>query len=696
MTTDPERQTILIVDDVPTNIRVLDQLLKGAYDIRATTRGEEAIRIAAGDDPPDLILLDIIMPEMDGYEVCRRLKSDDRTRHIPLVFITSRSEEEEETRGFELGAVDYITKPFSPDIVRARVRTQMDLKRYRDHLGRTNTLLRRTLKKQEINIDLAKKILGFINHAGSTPRHIPLPGNRSLFVAALSVPCWAEGGDHYFVHPVNRADGTRKTIISLKDQSGHEVGCVLRSIISDLSHTRIIRGDPALGAGAAMSQLNTDICRSGLLGPENFFTAITAEIDHSTLAFRYVSAGHPPVLLVRDDRVCELPGPGETGANIPVGVSPSIPFTEGHWSLQSGDRLIFYTDGLTEMPLGKTGEMIDAARLLSLIRDLLEGEREAGRRPVRAATLMHRLLARVAAICGERVIPAGAPGGPLNTSEDDVTLLCLEVEEVRPFAETVWQPRDIQDLGNRIDDLCHQILSETSVLGYAVSEHAIRTVLTEAAVNAWRHGNRENPEGTIAIRRRYGNDLHLEIIDQGEGFDSRGLPDPTSAENLTKPSGRGVFLIRHLADEADWDGGGRHLSVVFHRRFGGEGTRINDRQEKTQTGPRPSTERKDAMEIEVTRQGEQARFTISGRIDEKGAEALKQRFREVNSEDLKEIVFDFRHVSHIGSAGIGKLLLFYKDLALKEGRLRIENVSQTLYELFTVLKLDTIITIHRA
>lgn len=99
------------------------------------------------------------------------------------------------------------------------------------------------------------------------------------------------------------------------------------------------------------------------------------------------------------------------------------------------------------------------------------------------------------------------------------------------------------------------------------------------------------------------------------------------------------------------------------------------------------------MEITASRQGEQARFEITGRIDENGAEAIKQRFREINSDDLKEVVFDFRHVSHIGSAGIGKMLLFYKDLALKDGRLRIENASQTVYELFTVLKLDTIITI---
>ncbi len=691
MTPEPDQQTILIVDDVPANIRVLDQLLKGAYNIRATTRGAEAIEIAASDDPPDLILLDIIMPGMDGYEVCRRLKSDPRTCHIPLVFITSRSEEEEEARGFEMGAVDYITKPFSPDIVRARAKTQMDLKRYRDHLRRTNTLLRHELKKQEINIDLAKKILGIINYAEARPRHIPLPEGRSLFVEGLSAPCHAEGGDHYFVLPLNLDDGPGKTVLSLKDQSGHEVGCVLRSIITDLAHNRLIQAEPGAGAATLMSRLNAEICRAGLLGSDNFFTAITAEIDHADLTFRYVSAGHPPLLLIRDDAVRELPTAGDPGANLPVGVAETIPYGEGICGLRPGDRLLLYTDGLTEMPIGKNRGMIDSAALLSLTKTLVKEERDAGRGPIRASTLMHRLLDRIAGISGETVTSADDPDGPRNTTEDDVTLLCLEVETGAPSAETVWRPLDGEDLGVRVDALCRRIMAETA--GYGVSEHVIRTALAEAAINAWRHGNREDPEKSIVIRRRYGNDLHLEVIDGGAGFDCRGLPDPTRVENLTKTCGRGVFLIRHLADEAVWKDGGHHVAITFYRRRPAPGSPHAPGGPGPQNKTHPTTERTNAMEITASRQGEQARFEITGRIDENGAEAIKQRFREINSDDLKEVVFDFRHVSHIGSAGIGKMLLFYKDLALKDGRLRIENASQTVYELFTVLKLDTIITI---
>jgi len=101
------------------------------------------------------------------------------------------------------------------------------------------------------------------------------------------------------------------------------------------------------------------------------------------------------------------------------------------------------------------------------------------------------------------------------------------------------------------------------------------------------------------------------------------------------------------------------------------------------------------MEMTVTQEGYRARFEISGDIDEPGAENLKRRFRELNFSMLREVSFDFRKVTHIGSAGIGKLLLFYKDLALNGGKIRIENVSESVYELFRVLKLDTIFTISK-
>ena len=121
-------KTILVVDDIPDNIRILKSLLEGEQcTVRVATRGAKAIELAHALPQPDLILLDIMMPEMDGYEVCRRLKADDATAHIPVIFVTAKGEIEDEAEGFDVGGVDYITKPVSPPIVIRRIATHLSL-----------------------------------------------------------------------------------------------------------------------------------------------------------------------------------------------------------------------------------------------------------------------------------------------------------------------------------------------------------------------------------------------------------------------------------------------------------------------------------------------------------------------------------------------------------------------------------------
>ncbi len=134
MATEGRKQRILIVDDIPFNISMLIDVLRVEYIVNVATNGERALELAKGDHKPDLILLDIIMPGLDGFEICSRLKSDSRTQNIPIIFITARGEFDNETRGFELGAVDYISKPFHIPTVKARVKTHLELKRHRDFL----------------------------------------------------------------------------------------------------------------------------------------------------------------------------------------------------------------------------------------------------------------------------------------------------------------------------------------------------------------------------------------------------------------------------------------------------------------------------------------------------------------------------------------------------------------------------------
>ncbi|ABK46013.1 response regulator receiver modulated diguanylate cyclase [Magnetococcus marinus MC-1] len=129
-----ERPTIMIVDDEKINIDVLTSLLKADYRIIAAKTGAQAQNRLQKGLLPDLILLDISMPELDGYEVCRQLKEDPRSRDVPVIFITSRHGDDDEVQGFEVGAVDYIRKPFHPLVVRSRIKTHIDLKRHGDML----------------------------------------------------------------------------------------------------------------------------------------------------------------------------------------------------------------------------------------------------------------------------------------------------------------------------------------------------------------------------------------------------------------------------------------------------------------------------------------------------------------------------------------------------------------------------------
>ncbi|WP_153111236.1 response regulator [Propionivibrio limicola] len=126
--------TVLVVDDTPDNLSLMSSLLRDIYRVKIANNGEKALRIAQSDSPPDLILLDIMMPGMDGYEVCQRLKQDGATREIPVIFLTAKAEVEDEKKGLELGAVDYITKPISPPIVLARVKNHLALKASADFL----------------------------------------------------------------------------------------------------------------------------------------------------------------------------------------------------------------------------------------------------------------------------------------------------------------------------------------------------------------------------------------------------------------------------------------------------------------------------------------------------------------------------------------------------------------------------------
>jgi two-component system sensor histidine kinase/response regulator len=139
------RPSLLLVDDTPANIEILVELLKADYDLTVATRGAQALQICAKASHLDLVLLDVMMPEMDGYEVCRTLRAAPATRELPIVFLTTKNDVEDIVRGFEIGANDYVSKPFHPSELRARVRTHTTLRAQQSEIAEKNTELKEML-----------------------------------------------------------------------------------------------------------------------------------------------------------------------------------------------------------------------------------------------------------------------------------------------------------------------------------------------------------------------------------------------------------------------------------------------------------------------------------------------------------------------------------------------------------------------
>ena len=153
-----DKPTVLVVDDTAENLTLMSFLLKDSYKVKVANSGEKALRIAHGASRPDLILLDIMMPEMDGYAVCRHLQADLTTRDIPIIFLTAKASVEDEEFGLKLGAVDYITKPISPPVVLARVKTHLNLKASADFLRSKSDYLEQEVAKRTREISAVQDV----------------------------------------------------------------------------------------------------------------------------------------------------------------------------------------------------------------------------------------------------------------------------------------------------------------------------------------------------------------------------------------------------------------------------------------------------------------------------------------------------------------------------------------------------------
>jgi len=318
-----ELKTVLLVDDEPANIQIVNSILKDTYKTRIATSGAKALELANQDPAPDLILLDVLMPEMNGYEVCSRLKSVDHTRDIPVIFLTGQTEIDDETKGFEVGAVDYIHKPFSPAVVQARVRTHLVLRGIREQLASQL----QTIKGE---MDTARQI-----QLSILPREVP--AIKGLEIAARYIPMTSVAGDFYDFLPIDE----KRIGILVADVSGHGMPAALISSMLKiaLDGQKACASDPV----CVLAGLNHALCGKF---KGHFVTAVYVVIDTEKQSILYAGAGHPP--LVTMDR-----GAGEAREYVEnglfLGFFPEATYTAIEIPFKPGDWGVLYTDGILEM-----------------------------------------------------------------------------------------------------------------------------------------------------------------------------------------------------------------------------------------------------------------------------------------------------------------------------------------------------------
>jgi len=327
MTQLDQKKTVLLVDDAPANIQIVNSILKDIYKIRIATSGAKALELVKVTPPPDLILLDVMMPEMDGYEVCSHLKSDAGTRDIPVIFLTGQTDVEDETKGFDVGAVDYIHKPFSPAVVKARVQTHLVLRGIREQLAQQ--LL--TIQKE---LETARQI-----QLSILPSSVPKI--EGLEIAARYIPMTSVAGDFYDFIVVDE----KHIGILVADVSGHGMPAAL--IASMLKIALSSQVAHATNPAKVLLGLNQALCGKF---QHHFVTAAYVFIDLENRTLTYAGAGHPPLILwggPEGVRSIEENG-------LFLGKFSFATYTSVELPIKAGDRILLYTDGIpeTENPAG--------------------------------------------------------------------------------------------------------------------------------------------------------------------------------------------------------------------------------------------------------------------------------------------------------------------------------------------------------
>jgi phosphoserine phosphatase RsbU/P len=328
---------VLIVDDVKANVDVLVEALKDSYKLSVALNGESALR-SVEKSPPDIVLLDIVMPGIDGYEVCRRLRESEATRELPIMFLSSLEDVEDKTRGFELGANDYLTKPFEILEVKARVQSLLKAKAYADAVKEAmarDLRIARDIQMGILPVDLR-----------------PCTEGTGLDIHAVLEPAREVGGDLY---EVLRPAGDR-LVVAVGDVSGKGIPASLFMAVTITLLRSMARQFEQ--PDEILRRVNDELAVQNPSGM--FVTLQCAVVDLRSGQVTCAGAGHPPLVILSPGQPPRL---GGESTGLPAGLDTGNDIASAPVDFQTGDTLLMYTDGVTEaMDAGRN--LFGEARLM--------------------------------------------------------------------------------------------------------------------------------------------------------------------------------------------------------------------------------------------------------------------------------------------------------------------------------------------
>lgn len=374
---------VLIVDDARSNVDVLVAALKDEYRLSVALDGESALR-AVGRTPPDLVLLDILMPGLDGYEVCRRLRQSEATRDVPVMFLSSLEDIKDKARGFEVGGNDYLTKPFEVLEVKARVRSLLKAKAYSDAI--------KEAMARELRI--AREI-----QEGILPRDLAAATEGTgLDVAAVLEPARTVGGDLY---EVLRATPDR-LVVAVGDVSGKGIPAALFMAVAVTVLRTLARQFDA--PEAILRRLNNELAERN---PRGLFVTLQCLVfDLARRRVHVASAGHHPLIFCSP---VEPPRLAFAATGFPAGLFRDADMASHSKDLAPGDTFVLFSDGVTEA-MNPAEELFGEKRLLAHV---------ARTHAAASTELVHGVLDAV------RSFAASAP------QSDDITVVAVRYDPTR-------------------------------------------------------------------------------------------------------------------------------------------------------------------------------------------------------------------------------------------------------------------------